>query len=361
MYKVFQSLDEKNWKVIGSQTEIATVFDYHKEFQYTIKEENLIIPFSGYYHFKLFGAQGKSYRSYQGGKGGEVGVTIYAHQGEQISFALGRVDGYLGGGIGSIYGNGGGYSILSSNRLGVIAIAGGGSGASLLENGNGGGGSLSEIGVKTGNHGMTGGGAGAIGGKAGTILQHYHGKDCVHQHIGSETSYGACYLYEAICKGEAFRKVERHRTFYRGNIDNNGNHIFCVRCGSYTCPGHLDIFYRYVCERCGASYNDMQPTNCSHNVGYELSCTVRDSFICGKRNGEMIEHTLAEGGTSFIRKESCLNYFYEGNVNAGDGKLQCIGENLGFQNNHKLENVIALDLEAPVAISKESVEMIPLT
>lgn len=138
---------------------------------------------SGFYQINTYGAQGGNYGTNVGGYGGQAYATFYLEKGEVITITNGGQDGTNGGGTGTVYGNGGGYSVVSSNKKGTLLIAGGGGGAGAEGNGGAGGGStgLRADNANAGQGGQTGGGGGYVGGnagEAGEIVRHNHVDDC---------------------------------------------------------------------------------------------------------------------------------------------------------------------------------------
>lgn len=146
------------------------------------------IPASGYYTLTLNGAQGGNYNNtFTGGPGGRTTARVYLEQGEILTYNIGGQNGYNGGGAATDFGNGGGYSIVSSNLKGELLIAGGGGGATDMADGKPGG---EENGLTTGRDGqdgMAGGGGGARGGSSEAK------SEAPHIHSGNKYQGGGCY------------------------------------------------------------------------------------------------------------------------------------------------------------------------
>lgn len=196
-YLLYQSLDREEWVKISAADDICNETDIHIELEKSGVQERYTIPYTGIYTIALSGAQGGSYKSYEGGKGGSVELKVWLEKGEVLTFEVGGSDGYNGGGSGSVYGGGGGCTVLSSDKKGVIAVAGGGGGAS--ESGNGGDGGSSAFLTETGyagEDGMAGGGGGFRGGAAGEYVLHTHMPVCYGEISGTISAgpdfYSAC-------------------------------------------------------------------------------------------------------------------------------------------------------------------------
>lgn len=185
-YLLYQSTDGKEWVKIRAADDDCEETDVHIELKKKGRSETYRVPDTGIYTINLSGAQGGSYKGYEGGKGGSAEIRIWLEKDEILTFEVGGSDGYNGGGNGSAYGSGGGCTVLSSDKKGVIAVAGGGGGAS--ESGDGGDGGSSAFLVETGyagEDGMAGGGGGFRGGAAGNYILHVHKPACFREVRGS--------------------------------------------------------------------------------------------------------------------------------------------------------------------------------
>lgn len=196
-YLLYQSIDGKDWVQISAADDICSETDIHMKLKKTGKTEKYTVPYTGIYTIKLSGAQGGSYKDYDGGRGGSAEVKVWLEKDEVLTFEVGGSDGYNGGGNGSVYGGGGGCTVVSSDKKGVIAVAGGGGGAS--ENGAGGDGGSSAFLTGTGyggEDGMAGGGGGFRGGAAGEYIIHAHKPACYRKVSGTISAgpdfYSAC-------------------------------------------------------------------------------------------------------------------------------------------------------------------------
>lgn len=354
VYQIYQRTDATDWLQICAAEEKANTYQVYDSITFSGENGTYVVPYSGFYTLTLTGAQGADYGSYLGGKGGMVQGTIYLEKGEKLTYVLGGQNGFSGGGTGNPYGNGGGFSSVSNAKNGTLLIAGGGGGASNLENG-GAGGSLAQV-ISTGNgqDGVSGGGGGYKGGIAGEIEVHEHTDVCRHTHTGSPTSYGGCYTIPIACGGKDFTKVEASRKFYYGNVDNNGNHIVCVRCGSDSCSGHLDIIWNYVCNTCKTTYQS-NPSQCTAMTVYGLGCEREESYVCGMREGQILQHQPAYGGSNYIHTTCFIQYTEEAGVQSGNGTLLIQSEQIGLLDTNQLNGVTATDLAEPDKIEAGSI------
>ncbi len=181
-YQIFQYSElDATHKLINSATDIGTTNSVNKSFAYSGASKTYTVPYSGYYTLTLTGAQGGNYSTYTGGLGGRTTATMYLKAGEVLTYNIGSQAGYNGGGTATSFGNGGGYSSVSSNIKGTLLIAGGGGGAGAQSNGYAGGVATSVIEGNTGQEGMAGGGGGYQGGTAGEYIVHNHTEDCMQE------------------------------------------------------------------------------------------------------------------------------------------------------------------------------------
>ena len=354
VYQVYQRTDNTDWIQIGQTQESQQGFQVTKTISFSGEEGSYTVPYSGLYTLTLTGAQGGNYGNYQGGKGGLVQAAVYLEKGEKLSYIIGGQSGFCGGGQGKTYGNGGGYSRVSSERLGVLLIAGGGGGASNSGDGGAGGSAAHVVTSETGQDGEAGGGGGSQGGSGGRVERHEHTGSCRHIHVGAATGYGGCYTKPAECGSKQISKKEDRRVFYYGNIANDGSHKFCERCGSDVCPGHLDIYYKFVCDVCGAS-SPVQVAKCSAITAYEPDCGLSDAYICGMEEGQILWAEPAYGGSSYVNTSDCLDYMQETGAQTGDGKLIIVSRQLGLLEDNLLSGVAATDMAPPDMIAQESI------
>jgi len=351
IYEVYQKREEEAWEKLDSFEEVNSNAQLSKNIYYTGASGEYTAPFSGFYTLKLSGASGEDYGTFKGGKGGEVTATVYLEKGEKLQYKLGGQNGFSGGGDGTLYGNGGGGSFVSTNRTGILLAAGGGGGASVAADGGVGGLRQHLVATSEGENGECGGGGGLQGGISGTVLIHQHTEACRHLHTGNSESGGGCYTLPARCGSEDIEYKVISRVFYYGNRDGEGNLIFCVRCGSYECPGHLDVRGMYTCQSCGQQ-SDYPITQCSAMTGYALSCERDESFVCGYKEGQVIQAEVASGGSNYINGKYCIDYREDAGIHSGDGLLLITAEKVGFLQNKEWNGVKATDVAPPEGIEE---------
>lgn len=355
LYKLYQRREDTDWVQISDAEEVTASYRMSDTIGYTGKTGSLVIPYSGFYRITLYGAQGGDYGQHAGGKGGMVQAVIYLEKGEKLTYEIGGKEGYAGGGRATLYGNGGGLSSLSSEEKGLLLIAGGGGGASSVEDGGEGGRSVQASTSQKGETGVSGGGGGYRGGAAGTVETHQHSASCKHEHVGNPNMCGGCYTKPVQCQNTAFTQEEYGRTFYYGNIADDGSFIFCVRCGSYECPGHTDSKYRYVCNACGAVYENSHPARCTSMKRYELSCGREEGYLCGMYAGQILKSSPAYGGSNYINSSLCISFTEKAGVQSGNGFLAIESEQIGMWSDNYLNGVTATDLAAPDPIDAATV------
>lgn len=178
-YLLYQSRDAENWNRIFRAEDIGKEKTVRVEGSCEGGSRTYTIQDTGLYTLTAAGAQGGSYDSYTGGRGGSVEASFWLKQGEVLTFTVGGTDGYNGGGQGDMYTDGGGCTVVSSDQKGVLIVAGGGGGATSAGDGGAGGGQegLIDTGY-SGEPGGAGGGGGFRGGAAGERILHHHADSC---------------------------------------------------------------------------------------------------------------------------------------------------------------------------------------
>lgn len=354
IYEVYQKREDEAWQKLESFEETYSNVPMDKTIYFTGSSGQYTVPFSGIYTITLSGASGEDYGGFEGGKGGKVNATVYLEKGERLLYELGGQNGYPNGGSGNLYGTGGGGSVVSTERTGILLAAGGGGGASVASNGGAGGLREHLVSSAQGEDGECGGGGGLQGGVSGMVNIHEHTGECRHLHTGSPEVYGGCYTLPARCDSKDIEYRETGRVFYYGNIDDYGNHIFCVRCGSHECPGHLDIFGMYTCQKC--LYQSKYPiTQCTAMTSYMLSCEQDESYSCGYEEGQVLGIKAAAGGSNYVNTGYCIDFREETGVHEGDGMLQITAQRVGFLQESEWNGVKARDVNGPNGIEESTV------
>lgn len=355
LYMVYQKKEEEAWKQIMDTSEENSVYETAVEFSYLGEEQLYSVPYTGMYRLSLYGAQGENYDTHLGGYGGGVEAQVFLEKGDILRCIIGGQNGFGGGGNAEKYGNGGGASVVKSAKLGILLIAGGGGGASEYAEGMSGGSTSGLLEKSEGESGECGGGGGYRGGQAGKVLLHLHDTGCIHEHLGNPTEFGGCYSIPVLCGETEFERKEIKRVFYYGNIEEIGGewvHVFCVRCGSHECPGHLDIFYGYTCLSCGKVY-DKKTEVCEEVLSYKRDC--EENYICGYEAGEVMEISVAYGGSNYFNSEYCFNAHEFIGVQRGNGKLSITAEVIGVSGKTQMDGVAAQDYAPPARISEDKV------
>lgn len=361
LYTIHQRKIEGEWGQVLSEQKNNTYYETAVEILFSGEEEIYTIPYTGIYHFKLYGAQGGNYKNYNGGRGGYAEADVFLEKGDRLHCIIGGQNGYGGGGSAVKYGVGGGATSVYSEKYGMLLVAGGGGGAWEYVHGLPGGSAQNVVEGKNGEIGESGGGGGYQGGKSGEALRHYHDSACMHVHVGTPDTPGGCYILPVACGNTEFAAREVDRFIYYGNIEEqNGEwvHVFCVRCGSYECNGHLHINYKYVCTKCGKEY-DTQVNKCTGIGSYAPDCD--GTLLCSYEEGEILEVRAAAGGSNYINKEYCINYLEKEGVRSGNGMLQITAEIIGVLEENEADGISAPDLAAPEKVSEESVSITGLS
>lgn len=203
-YKLYQSLNQKEWSMIFTADDILEVRDITEHFGITEQGEQIIIEETGYYKLFAAGAKGADYNeSLLGGSGGSVEAEYWLQKGDILTFYAGSSGvGTAGGENGSDAaggdavsdaGRGGGaatqiYLTRGANTE-LLLVAGGGGGANEGFSGGNGGELFSEPGNAKGEDSdYGGGGGGAVGG-------------------ASSAAYTATTLEEPATEDVAFRSL----------------------------------------------------------------------------------------------------------------------------------------------------------
>lgn len=181
-YKLYQSLDESNWKGIFAGSTVLEKKEVSEAFDVLRQGEQLVIKENGYYRLSAAGAKGADYsEELPGGAGGSVEAEYWLLKGDRLTFYAGSSGKGLEGGTNGHEASGG-DSISEAGRGGGAAtavfltrdgvcepllIAGGGGGANEAFAGGAGGVFFTEPqSMKGEDSEYGGGGGGASGGKS---------------------------------------------------------------------------------------------------------------------------------------------------------------------------------------------------
>lgn len=359
-YLIYQSRDGDNWICINAAEDTGKGRSVNISASYSGTVKTYTVPYTGLYTLTADGAQGGNYVSHKGGLGGHVSGEFWLQAGEIITYNIGGQNGYNGGGLGDIFANGGGSTIVSTNLKGTVLVAGGGGSATSEGVGGAGGSSASLVKGGSGQNGGAGGGGGYQGGSAGEYIRHYHTDGCYHAHTGESSKYGGCYNVRADCGSTSFESTRWKTGFYYGNIADDGSHQYCVRCGSDYCSGHDVYSSQYVCNSCGEIYKDRNPGICS-KVYYVLGCNIPEGYFCGYSDGQVLSSRPAYGGSNYVNTAYTSNYTNIAGTRTGNGCFTIKSELIGFVDQMKLDDVIAADQEKPDGVLATTVKKEAIT
>lgn len=341
-------------------------------YDYSGGDEIYKVSRSGFYELETFGAQGQSYESFEGGKGGSAAGKFYLKEGDSLTIRIGGQQKYGDGGDGQGYGNGGGKTEIVSQKLGTLLVAGGGGGAS--PGGNGGVGGL-ENGLWNGGNGKGqdgsgGGGGGFLGGLAGEQQIHVHDGSCLHQHLGDEWNGGECYTRSETEKNCDIRVVGPLRTWETENcmhcLASGRNGYNSLRLYSWTlyhesCGQQPDYGTNgwWVCETCGyRGYSYGSGSSRPQVSGHKYVGTVY-LLICDREYdcaGKTLDRFFPSyGGSSYIKKEAACSYEQRAGVREGNGFALIRPVNTGFLEETELSGVSAPDLRPPAKIVEKTI------
>ena len=134
------------YKPLVAEAAITSIGTY-QEFEYTGGVQSFTVPVTGLYRLEVYGAQGGSYSSGTGGKGGYARGYIALDKGTTIYIVVGGTGSYNGGGTtsGGSGSNGGGATHIATTNRGVLKnysnykseiliVAGGGGGGAYAYN-----------------------------------------------------------------------------------------------------------------------------------------------------------------------------------------------------------------------------------
>lgn len=350
-YGLYQSRDRISWQRLSFFQNPGESIAVSESFTATKSEKTYTVPYSGMYTLTVTGAQGQSWGSHAGGKGGRISASVWLPKGEVLTYSIGTSDGYNGGGKGSDYGTGGGMTKISGGSKGTLLIAGGGGGASSQYDGGDGGSSRSVLGTEQGGSGGTGGGGGYRGGTGGDVVRHYH--------TGSSQTGGGCYT-KAIAHTHT-AACYTDKDFWRA-IGNSGVQTDACGCTHTT--------HDWWCPKCDARAtsrtnssagctqghhltDDYRKDNHTHpdltctktNDGYALACPYAK-----QPNGAVVSAKQAFGGSNYVNTACCSLKVDQAGIGTGDGSIQLVLTAAEYIDDEKLSGVAARDLAAPDAV-----------
>ncbi|MCM1045765.1 MAG: InlB B-repeat-containing protein [Candidatus Gastranaerophilales bacterium] len=333
-YLIYQSSDNRNWTQINEAEDIRNSCSVEESFPYTGTSGTYIVPYTGLYLLTAEGAQGGNYGGYQGGEGGRIFGTFWLRKGECLTYTIGGTNGYHGGGSGSMFANGGGCTLITSDQKGLLLVAGGGGGATSVGNGYGGGSNAGTNDVYiNGESGYAGGGGGYQGGRAGSVIYHYHKNDC--------------YRGPVICGGTDFgHYYEAH-----GCWDDSGDGMCDQGDGPLHGPqdtGHNHQVEWWWCKRCGTIYDE--ETNRCDRV------TAQKMLVCGYSNGQIESANPSYGGSNYVNPSYAHTYQSMSEQKSGNGSFRVQSQSIGYQEILSLQGVVATDCAAPDPVDLYSVQ-----
>ncbi len=342
-YRIYMSEDGNNWKVLGENGVESVSDTIRRSFAYTGGEASETITETGVYSITINGAEGGSFGSNLGGKGGRITLRLWLLKGEKVGISCGGKGlavnsltkngpgGYGGGGTGYGGAGGGGATTLyvtdTKGNKHVVAIAGGGGGASVYSSGGPGGSdsrtltngyspdgegrsSYSSGGVYYSTY-SCGGGGGYNPGYPGkvTYKKHVHSAgnpSCrYHVHTGNSADGGGCYTVKETKTERVVCDIE---CYYSGTSSYVCRNPGCGRTG--TLNGYKEYGYFYggfwhytgfsgfpVCPKCGdnhgreASDGDTRGTYSFdiESTSYKLGCGLNEGFNCNDTDTETLE------------------------------------------------------------------------
>lgn len=361
LFRKFTGEDESAYKEIISANADGSSFSVNENFEYKGSVQTYTVPYTGFYNFDVYGAQGGNYGSYSGGKGGRVTAKVWLKKGDVLTINVGGKNGYNGGGDATAYGNGGGLTSVALNGTTLLA-AGGGGGASMSYNGGAGGKQESLASTPAGENGMAGGGGGYYGGKAGEQIYHNHVTlGCTkHTHIGNATSGGICYKGETkdICDGIFDDETDQYYWCQTCNM-TTGTASYAggdaAKHAASGCSGALGYHSRWKCSKCDA-YGDENKEHVNMQTVYTINCTK--VWMCGKTEADIESSKAAYGGSNYVSSKA-VTYTSNSGVQSGNGKVIISSDSIGFLSDYAANDLTANDLEAPdtILVDEDNVEI----
>ncbi len=354
LYRKPTGTDDSAYQEIISANADGSSFTVNESFDYKGSAQTYVIPYTGFYNFDVYGAQGGNYGTYKGGKGGQVTGKVWLKKGDKLTITVGGQNGYNGGGDATAYGNGGGMTSITLNDTTTLFVAGGGGGASPAFNGGNGGKTESNRADKSsGASGMAGGGGGYKGGNAGEEIYHNHvNMGCVkHVHQGDTVNGGLCYKGEVKDGCDGSFTIE-HSKYWRCEICGMSMGTEAYKSGGEAAHAASGCWYslgyvsHWKCDVCGTNGRKGEEHNVMTTV-YTLNCDKE--WLCGKTEGDVESSKAAYGGSSYVSGKA-TTYTMNAGVQSGNGKVVITSESVGYLSDYAANDLTANDYAAPDAI-----------
>lgn len=307
----------------------AELEEWNWKFEYTGTEQVFKAPYSGIYLFEVYGAQGESTDSNEGGKGGKVTAAIRLSRNEEIIIYVGGSDGYNGGGTGTLAYGGGATDIRQGGKElpdRILIAAGGGGANNKYPGGSGGVNTSTSVITDNSSEGESstegaGGGGGYEGGTAGIehIIAHTHTSACANKtenivHNWRVTGRGDTKNWTGpIVQGEG--DTHYIRTSYPV-VDQHG-HTGEIEWYSYVTGvrSHIQHTWSFLQSD---EYGGASGLLVSEPLGFTFSTGKTVSVPCTDKYNEY-DVKQASGGTNFYDEEHCTNAISEAGIQEGDG------------------------------------------
>lgn len=78
-------------------------------------------------------------------------------------------------------------------------------------------------------------------------------------------------------------------------------------------------------------------------------------LVCGYEEGQIVSSKPAYGGSNYIDRNNCSNYYSSAGVCEGNGRVKIASQQIGFVCETELKEVMAPDLAAPDAVAVETI------
>lgn len=369
IYRLYQGTTATDFRPLNQTTDTTPFDTFEKRFAFSAEQQKLQVPSTGVYRLEAGGARGGDYEEKKGGEGGFVSADFWLTEGETLTVTIGGRNGTGSGGLMTPGGfsNGGGRTLIESDRQGILLIAGGGGGAGAWQEGKPGGSDagLRPDGKAEGEDGMAGGGAGACGGTAGEVTLHTHSGKCQF-HAHEESCYDQ-HIHSSLCYADyVFVSGLEPVQFLPCGCATQRFYKYCRYCNR---DWAITIYNSIPCEE--GHYNnacrELGPKNCHSNyLTCELSeepfliCPVTEGYHCGKLEGVDIDVSKPGfGGSNYVSASALVVRRNEAGCQEEDGEAAIYSERIGYCNSFSLPGVSAPDLDKPDVIARDEVSRLP--